>query len=182
MLYLGLAYEMLDRRNDALEAYRLVQATRELDADVVSNRWATRLIEHAMSPLERQLLRGANAYDAGNYREAQDLLVAVSEENGASKSIRSEAAYRLGRLYQATDKPDLALESYAEAVRLRNEGPQRWAPWSEYHIGEIHAERGNAVEARAAFERALSYDGEYDYYQALESSARHAMTRLERES
>ena len=182
MLYLGLAYEMLDRRDEALEAYRVVHATRELDADVVSSRWATRLIEDAMSPLERQLLRGANAYDAGNYREAQDLLVAVSKANGASRSIRSEAAYRLGRLYQATDKPDLALESYAEAVRLRNEGSQRWAPWSEYHIGEIHAERGNAVEARAAFERALSYDGEYDYHQALESSARHAMTRLERES
>jgi tetratricopeptide (TPR) repeat protein len=88
----------------------------------------------------------------------------------------------LGRLYQAIEETDSALESYSEAVRLHDAGSERWAPWSEYHIGEIHAARGNSTEARAAFERALSYDGEYDYYQALESSARHALNRLERES
>lgn len=182
MLYLGLSLEMLDRRAEALAAYRQVQSSRELDTDVVSMRMAARLIDQAMTPIQRRLLRGANAYDAGNYEEALELLIAVRNEQGASRPVRSEAAYRLGRLYQATDRSDEALESYAEAVQLHGGGLERWAPWSDYHIGEIHAERGHTADARAAFERALSYPGEYDYYQALESSARHALHQLDRES
>lgn len=182
MLHLGLALEMTGRRQDAESVYRDVSATREFEADHVSRRRAERLVRQPMTATERRLLRGANAFDAGNHDEAHTHLQAAAEDSNADVSVQAEAAYRLGRLRHEEGDYELALTHYAEAVRIRGDEFDRWAPWAEYQAGEVHAELGNLQAASAAYTRALSYEGSYDYFQALENSVRLAMTALSRES
>jgi len=182
MLHLGLALEMSGRRSEAESVYRDVSATREFDADLVSRRRAEKLVQQPMTSTERRLLRGANAFDAGNDDEAHTHLQVAAQDADADASVRAEAAYRLGRLRHEQGDYAPALTHYAEAVRIRGNELDRWAPWAEYHAGEVHAATGNLQAASAAYARALSYEGSYDYFQALENSVRLAIRELGGES
>ena len=178
LLHLGLSHEMAGNRAAAVEIYLLVDAKREFDTDAVSARRAQRLVARPMDDFERLLLRGANAYDAGNYDEAARLLASVAQTEGAPPSVLAETAYRLGRLGHARGELQDALEHYREAVEIRGGELDRWAPWSEYYSGKVFEELGEPAEARGAYERALAYRGRFDYHQALENSARNALKRL----
>ncbi len=178
LLYLGLSLEMAGHREKAVETYRLVSVKREFDTDAVSARRARALVGAPMTAPERELLRAANAYDAGNYAEAEPLLRTIRESEGASLAVRAEAEYRLGRSLHARGLLSQATFHYEEAIRIGGGEHARWAPWAEYYAGQVHEEDGDLERARAAYERALSYGGKYDYHQALENNARLALKRI----
>lgn len=174
LLYMGLALEMTGRRDEAVTLYREVESSREFDADAASYRRARALIEQPMSDVERSLLRGANAYDAGRYKEALSILAAVFD-SAPGTDERAEAAYRLARVYHATGELETAVRYYGRCTALRGSSMTRWAPWSAYYKGEALRELGREEEAREAFRSALAYDGPFDYHQALENNARLAL-------
>jgi predicted negative regulator of RcsB-dependent stress response len=88
----------------------------------------------------------------------------------------------MGRIYQAQGQLDQALEAYQYVIERPSPDPTaRWTPWAQYYIGEIHAARGHTHEARSAYEAALAYEGEFDYYQSLEQQARVGLAELRNE-
>lgn len=174
----GLSLELLDRRAAALRHYRQVESTRDFDSDAAARRLAQRRLAAAMTDEEQTLLVGRNAYDAGHYAEALRLLRPVLEQG--SPAGRAEAAYRLGRVYQALGQAEQALDAYAYAVEHPTSDPQdRWSPWSFFYMGEIYAEMGASGRARTAYSAALDYPTPFDYYQSLEQQARIGLARLD---
>ena len=176
---LGLTLEMQNRRAEALPLYRQVQGDRIYDTD----RWAYRAAQkREAAPLtarERKLVMARNAYDAGAYDRATTLLQAVFDDAGTSKAERAEASYRLGRVFHAQGRLDEALRTYHYAVtHPLDDAMARWAPWSQFYIAEIYAQRGDTARALAAFKAVLAYDEPFDYHEALEQQAKAALGRL----
>lgn len=178
-LELGLALEMQGRRTDALAYYRAVESARVFDSDVAARRKARRLLEAPLDPFERALLRATNAYDAGHYAEAGHLLADVLARAEAGSPVHTEALYRRARLIHAEGRHQAALEAYAAVLRApRPDATARWAPWSQFYIGEIYREQGDDARAAEAYRAALAFRGDYDYHQSLEQQVRVALGQL----
>ena len=175
---LGLSLEMQGARDQALSYYQQVKATRNFDSDASSLRRAQQRLNAPMSDRERTLLLGQNAYDAGHYEEAHDILRAISDDPAASREERAEAAYRRGRAFQAQGKPGEALTAYASAVQWHGDPASRWAPWAQYYTGLLLEEADDTTAAAEAFRAALDYKKKYDYRQALKTNANVALDRV----
>lgn len=180
-LYLGLALEMSGKPEDARAHYAAVDVEREYDVDAVSKREALRRLEAPLAGHRRQLLLGANAYDSGRYETAMNLLRSVFSAEDAAREERVEAAFRIGRVHQATGRLEEAISAYGFVIEHARDSQAKWAPWAHLHIAEIHAVRGQNDEARERYEKALSIRGPYDYQQSLEQMARAALEVLRRD-
>ncbi|HET6567861.1 MAG TPA: tetratricopeptide repeat protein [Rhodothermales bacterium] len=178
-LELGQALEMQGRREEALTYYGQVESTRGLDADEVAEREAKRLIARVMTPAERQLLLASNAFGAGDYAQTRHLLRELWASPALTTDERAETAYRLGRLYQVQGDATEAIAQFTLAVQYSTDPEARWAPWAHFYIGQIYADAGRKELAAQAYRAALEYKGKYDYYQALEQSAKAGLKRLE---
>ena len=175
---LGLSLEMQGARDRALPYYQQVKAERDFDSDAASKRRAQHRLDAPLSDRERTLLLGQNAYDAGRYEEAHDILRAISDDPAASREERAEAAYRHGRAFQAQGKQAEALAAYASAVQWHGDPASRWAPWAQYYTGLLLEDAGDTTAAAEAFRAALDYKKKYDYRQALKANAKVALNRV----
>lgn len=177
-LGLGLSLEMQGKRAEAVEFYGKVRAARSFDTDEASGRAAARLLASPVEGVSRELLLGQNAYDSGRLDEAVDMLSGALEDPGATGDQKAEASYRLGRVYQAREAYTVALAHYGRAIDYQEDPKAKWAPWGWFYIGKIWMEQDSPQKARDAFERARSYKGRFDYYQALDQSIRAALERM----
>lgn len=178
-LLAGLAREMTGDRGRATALYRNVRALRDYDSDISAERDARARLEAPMTPSERTLLRGRNAFDAGRYAEAISTLQPVVTDASLPQIERAEAAYRTGQAYQAQEVWDNALRHFQLARDRPGDPLAKWGPWSEYHIGEVYEATGETAEARAAYRRVLANEDEFDYHKALEQRTRTALERLD---
>lgn len=179
ILGLALSYEMSGRREQALRWYERVDDSRGHENDLAAGREARQRIEHPIEGTAEALLLGRNAFDSGRYERAIQLLMPVAGGQSSTPAQRAEAAYRLGRTYHAVGREDEALAWYAQGAMNVEYVEGRWAPWSHFYRAEILALRGDAPRARDEFERAAAFDHEYDYKNALQSSVRAALERLD---
>ncbi len=176
-LELGLSLELLGRREEALAYYEQVSSERAFDSDQAARRLARRRLVAPMTESEQQLLRGRNAFDAGENDSALTFLFPVFEEGGRNQ--RAEAAYRLGRVYHTMEDAEAAIRYYQAAIDEPSSDPlDRWAPWGQFYIAELHAEAGRLDEAREGYHAALSYANAYDYHLALEQQAKLRLEKL----
>ena len=179
-LLAGLAAEMTGDRRRAESLYRRVRAARDYDSDLSAVREAKRRLEAPMTPSERALLLGQNAFDAGRYDEAVRVLQPVVTDSALPDVDRAEAAYRTGRAYQATERWADAVRHFRLAVDSPGDPLAKWGPWSLYHVGEVYEAEGRDAEAHAAYEAVLDNEDEFDYHKALEQRTRTALERLGR--
>ncbi len=181
-LRMGMALEMAGQRLAATSFYEDVREARDFDNDRAARRRATRLLESPMSTIDVQLLAGQNAFDSGRYPAAMEVLAGVLEDGDLTPSARSEAEYRLGRCLHVQGDRTAALVRYEASMAADPRGESRWPPWSAYFAGRIVESAGRLEDARAFYDRALSYSGDYDYRHALEKNVKVARERLSRQS
>lgn len=177
-LGLGLSLEMQNRRAEALKQYAMVKSTRGMDTDDAAEREAKRRMARPMTEPERQLLLASNAFGSGDYSGTERILRALWDSDSITEGERAETAYRLGRLYEAQQKYDEAIAAYELAIEHAQDPNARWAPWANFYIAQIYADQGRRQEAARAYKAALEYKGKYDYYQALEQSAKAGLKKL----
>ena len=174
----GLAWEMSGDRRRAEATYGRVRALRDYDSDESAVREAKERIEAPLTPSQRTLLLGANAFDSGRYERAVEVLQPIVTDAELPQKERAEAAYRTGRSYQALEEWDRALSHFRLAADRPGDPLAKWGPWSLYHMGEVHEAQGNLSEAREAYEASLDNDEAFDYRKSLEQRARAALERL----
>ncbi len=177
-LMLAFSLEMQGRREAALTFYRRVQGTRDFDSDAAAYREAQHRLAHPLEGLERTLLLGRNAFDAGRYDEALRLLASVFNDPNASAGERAEAAYRRGRVFHVQGRLRRAPTAYAYAAAYPGNPHAKWEPWSRFYLGQIHAARGEEQAALDAYAQALAHDEPFDYAQALEQAVRVAREEI----
>lgn len=177
-LLAGLAWEMQGDRDRAAATYGRVRALRDYDSDESAVREAATRLEAPMSPSQRALLLGANAFDSGRYMRAVEVLQPVVTDASLPQKERAEAAYRTGRAHQALEDWDRALAHFRLAADRPGDPLAKWGPWSLYHMGEVYEAMGDAPQAREAYQASLDNDGTFDYRKSLEQRARAALERL----
>lgn len=175
----GLALEMLGRRDEAIPYYRAVHASREFDADAVAQKRARELLESPLTPAETVLLRAYNAQQAGKYDSATTMLENFLASSEPDANQVAEATYTLARVKHAKGERAEAFELYQQVIDMPRDPGARWAPWSEYYRGVMFEEDGLKRQAQFAYERAMEYDGDYDYRQSLVDLSKLAIKRLQ---
>ena len=177
-LGLGQALEMQGQRAEAVRHYRRVEAARVSDTDEAAERWADRLERAPMTPHERRLLEGQNAFDAGHSEEAEAVMTSLYGNASVGEDVRGAAAFYLGRVYHARGAHSLAIPYYRYAYEHPGRPGQGRAPWSLFHTAEIYVARGQTELARRTFEAALGYGDAFDFRTALEQRTKIALERL----
>lgn len=172
---LGQSHDLSGRRSEAVAAYREVVAAREFDSDAAAARFAAERLRAAPSDDERTLWYAANAFDRDDPAIAEEMLRGLVERTALDPGLRAEALYRLGRVAEERRSDDEAVAWYRRAVDAGGDAKDRWKPTSWYRIARIEEARGNRSAARAALERLLEVEGDYDYRGQLR---RQAETRL----
>lgn len=178
LLRLGFALEMIDKRADALAIYQKIQTDSDFDADKMAKRMANYRLQSSFLPQEKQLLRAQNAFDSGNWTLALELAEAVLQDTSASLLQQTEAAYRKGRALQKSGEKQLAIVAYQQSVENPADAQAKFAPWSQYYIGECYEELGDNANARRAYRKSLAFGGNFDYHKSLEQRAQAALSRL----
>lgn len=175
---LGLALEMQQQRQAAVQIYRRVDTARDFDSDLAAQRWAEEHLERPMSALDRKLVRGENAFLSGRYEEAERILHAAFEAADATAEQQAKAAFYVGWLNHVQQQYERAHPAYYFAIQHPGDPRAQWGPWSQLHLGDMYAEQGRTAEAIQAYEAALDYEPPFDYHQSLEQRARIALERL----
>jgi len=176
---LGLALEMQHRRSEAVSVYRRVEAPRDFDNDLVAHRRAQVRIEQPMTSLDRQLIRGENAFQRRAYDEAESMLRTVFQDPSATSVQKARAAFYIGRVHHVQGQYSQAYPAYRYAVDHPGHPETEWGPWAQLHIGDVYAEQGRTQEAIQAYQKALNWETPFDYFQSLEQRARLALERLQ---
>ncbi|QNK62791.1 tetratricopeptide repeat protein [Pedobacter sp. PAMC26386] len=126
---------------------------------------------------EPALLKARLLFDGGYYPKALELL---SEENAdAYKSIKDkvEYSYRMGRIYDALDKDDIALQHYQNAVTNGKNLKYYYAATSALNMGKIYARKKNDGKAKTYFSQAINMKN-HEYENSIETQAKDGLRKL----
>ncbi|MDP4130065.1 MAG: hypothetical protein Q8918_01685 [Bacteroidota bacterium] len=141
------------------------EADKQAMKDARSGRWPNEL-----------LLRTRLLDDGGYFHEALQLLAGKTSSSFSNAADRLEFAYRLGRLYDALDRKDEAIEAYLTTIRLGEHRTEYYAARAALQTGYIYENRGDRETAIPFFQKVLDLK-DHDYKNALDQKAKAAMER-----
>ncbi|MEQ9103166.1 MAG: hypothetical protein RIE53_00565 [Rhodothermales bacterium] len=180
-LHLGMSRELTGDREGALEAYRLVDVSRQFEEEAASARAVKRLLAEPMSTHDRTLIRAQNLFNSEEEAASAALYRQMLMEPGLPARIRGAAYYGLGRYYHeaevegtTTEVMDNAAEAliwYDRAIAEPGEPAAKWAPWSLFHSASLLAD-SRPDEALRRLETLAKYKPAFDYQSLLENRAR----------
>ena len=125
----------------------------------------------------KTLLKIKHASDGGYYEKAADLLTQFTEKDLETPKERAEYFFRAGKVFQRTHQNDKALASFEKAIQLSAKESWYFAPSASLQIGYYYQEKGQRQQAKAYFEKAISYK-KHEYKSSVDSKARAALTEM----
>lgn len=134
-------------------------------------------LEDAKAPVpNRSLLMARLLYDGGYYTKA---LAAIDDKAGDFKSQKDkvEFDYRMGRIYDALGKDDVALASYQKAINAGKALKYYYAAKSAVQIGKIFEANKNSAKAKAYFNMAVNMSG-HEQETSIENEAKQGLRRI----
>ncbi len=123
------------------------------------------------------LLRTRFYFDGGYYNQALTQL--LNKDVNSFKLLRDkiEYYYRLGRIYEKTDKLNEALSSYQWAVNLGKTTSYYYSANAALNIGRIFEEKRNYKKAADYFNQALDMKN-HEYQNDIDNDAKAGLKRL----
>ncbi len=103
----------------------------------------------------------------------------LSEQDAAGYSSvkdKAEFYYRSGRIYDALEKDDLALQNYQNAVSCGKNLKYYYAATSAVNMGKIYLTKKNDAKAKACFNLAINMK-DHEYENSIESQAREGLRK-----
>ncbi|OON69537.1 hypothetical protein B0919_08975 [Hymenobacter sp. CRA2] len=162
---------------DAAQAERCRRQIKEGGATVIEeDRYAQRFVEDNV-PLNRYLTRARLQLDGGYYRPALATLDEFRPATGTPLRDRLEEPYRRARAYHGLGRLDSARQYYTRCISLSGTAPYYFAPQSALQMGYLSQEAGQKAQAKAYFEKALSYS-KHEYKTSTDAKAKVALASL----
>jgi tetratricopeptide (TPR) repeat protein len=141
------------------------EADKQAMNDARKGRWPNELL------LKARLLD-----DGGYFHEALQLLNGKSSSSFEGAADQLEFAYRLGRLYDALNRKDEAIDAYLTTIKLGEQRKEYYAARAALQTGYIYEERGDKKTALSFFQKVLDLKG-HEYKNALDQKAKAAIER-----
>ncbi|MCB9285302.1 MAG: tetratricopeptide repeat protein [Lewinellaceae bacterium] len=123
------------------------------------------------------LLRARLLFDGGYFDRALQTIQHLSEQTLTGPRDILEYHYRLGRVYQALGKNDLALSNFQSTIDKGAAQPWYFACRAALETGRIYEHLGKKEEARTAYERCLSIKPE-EHRAGLHQAAKAGLNRI----
>lgn len=167
-------YAMLKNKPDDIEKYRSkVNLLGSLNTG--ADRQALR---EAKVPFNEILTKGRILFDGGLYEEGAEFLKAKEPQLAMfSKGEQIEYYYRLGRIYQESIKPNLAIKYFKKALAIPMEAASFSKGNSALQIALVYEEIKDKPTAKKYFNEALSYKS-YPFYEGVHQQAKAGLDRL----
>lgn len=121
-----------------------------------------------------QLLKARLLYDGGYYEKALGLLHEAAFKQPAEKT---EYYYRLGRIYEALNKDQEALQAYQQCINSGGGTGYYYAPTSALRMGNIYEREKNASKAVKYYNMAIAFKNHQDE-SSIEKRANEGLKRL----
>lgn len=162
---------------DATQAERnRQQIAKGGDTSVEEDRYAQRFVDDNV-PLNRALTRARLQIDGGYYRPALATLNDFRATASTPLRDRLEEPYRRARAYQGLARIDSARLYYTRCITSSGTAPYYFAPQSALQLGYIYQQAGQPAQAKAYFEKALSY-AKHEYKTSTDAKAKVALASL----
>ncbi len=173
--YLKLAYYyLLKSDNDKYKAYlKLVRS----QGNILIEKDKQALKEANDAPPNIDLLKARLLFDGGYYNKA---LAQIKDKNIDDFKLardKIEFYYRLGRIYDESDKNIEAIIYYQKAINLGRNSTYYFAANAALSMGYIYEKEKDTVKARNFYTQALEMK-HHEYQNSIESKAKEGLKRL----
>ncbi len=151
-LNLGRSFDLLGRRDEALQYYRRVQKSDHKHA-----------YEVARKRIKKPLVRSKLASRTRNHDEImemyQDAVAKARAVNASTEPLSmAELYYYVGREFYDRDIYNLAIRKFTKVVGMQNMGKEWIRPWAQFYLGKCYVKTGKFEEAQASLAAAYDHD------------------------
>lgn len=129
------------------------------------------------SPPDIHLLKARLYFDGGYQEKALAAIKGMKLDDFGNERERLEYLYRLGRIYQAMNRPDMAIQYYTSAISRGLELPYYYSANSSLQLGYIFENKKNYNKARYYFDLCLKMKNE-EYKNSIDSKAKAGLRRI----
>lgn len=171
---ISLAYFLQGKIEQAKGFFERAKKTGRATAE--PDRYADAQLKEGIFP-NPKLLRARFYTDGGYFKEAKEILTAITPIDLTTLLDRTEFYYRKGRLAHKTKDVAAAKIFYQQTIDLAKDNPWYFGPSAALQLGYIAQEARQYPEARVFFEKALSYK-KHEYKNSIDSKARFALDQL----
>lgn len=175
MLRIAWMYLMLNKQekfNNTISKINNVGDT-FIDADAEAQSYYTEKINPNMELIKARLL-----FDGGYYQNAIDLLETAKSSSAFNNTNHMiEYNYRLGRLYEKTQKTDLAILYYAKTYEKGKDLTSFYAAKSAFQMGLIYEKENKTKLAKEYFNKCIDLKN-HQYEKSLEQKSEAGINRI----
>ena len=144
-----------------------------IDADAEAQSYYTEKINPNMELIKARLL-----FDGGYYQNAIDLLETAKSSSAFNDTNHMiEYNYRLGRLYEKTQKTDLAILYYAKTYEKGKDLTSFYAAKSAFQMGLIYEKENKTKLAKEYFNKCIDLKN-HQYEKSLEQKSEAGINRI----
>ncbi len=172
---IGLCYWLNGNENDALATFQEARSKGK-EATEADKSAARNLAER--DPPHINLSKVRYFTDGGYYVEAEKVLSAITIRELTDKKDQVEYYYRKARLAHKLNQSDAAT-LYQKTIELTSQNQWYFAPNACLQLGYIFQAQNKIAEAKAYFERAISYR-RHEYKNSIDSKAKSALAQMKR--
>lgn len=123
------------------------------------------------------LLKARLLFDGGYYSRALEILAGIDGEDFKTAKDKAELYYRLGRIYEALNRDDQALNNYQSAINCGKNLKAYYAATSALNMGKIYQGRHDNAKAKVCFNQAISMK-DHEYESSIEAQAKTGIKQL----
>lgn len=171
---LGLCYWLNGNTNDALALFKEARSAGKEVSE--ADKSAARSLSEKNLP-NVMLSKARYAMDGGYYDQARISLNAITDMDLPEKKDQVEYYYRKARLEHKTNQAEAAKLFYKQTIDMAENENWYFAPNSCLQMGYILLSEKNQGEAKAYFQKALTYK-KHEYKNSIDSKAKSALVGL----
>lgn len=127
-------------------------------------------------PPDTDLLKARLLFDGGFYDKALAEIKDKRTTDFKNSRDKIEFCYRLGRIYDETEKDEMAIKFYQVAIDMGKKERYYFASNAALRIGNIYEKKKNYAQARLFYNMVLDMK-DHDYERSIESKAKDGLRR-----
>ncbi len=173
--FLKLAYyHFLNNDNDKYQTYlKLVRS----QGNILIEKDKQALKEANDNPPNINLLKARLLFDGGYYNKALLQIKNYTTNDFKLDRDKIEFNYRLGRIYDESEKPQDALLFYQKAISLGKHTTYYYAANAALSMGSIYEKEGDVIKASNYYNQAIDMKN-HEYENSIETKAKEGLKRV----
>lgn len=171
---LYLAHWLHQQKQEAAMHYQQISSVGKTERE--EDAYAKRFVAQKKTP-NRHLMLARLQSDGGYYQEALGVMQQMKVSAATAPDLRAEYYYRKARIYHGLEQLQQAKHHYELAIAACQNTSLYFAPYAALQLGYICQNEQRLEQARAWFNKALSYKG-HDYKNSIDAKAKLALQTL----